>query len=105
MSDLALLKHLIPAQLRYLGILGSKRRMQKLWQDLKDYDILPTAEYSQRLYNPVGLDIGAETPEEIALSIVAEIQTVISGCASRFLRDRPGSIHTSPQSPCLDLVS
>lgn len=104
-SDLAFLKHLIPAPLRYLGVLGPKRRMQQLWRDLADYNIFPTNEQSQRLYSPVGLDMGAETPEEIALSIVAEIQTVISGQVNRSLRDRSGSIHPSSQSPCLELVS
>lgn len=105
LSDLTLLKTLIPSQLRYLGVLGPKRRMQQLWQDLAGHGILPTPEHQQRLYNPVGLDIGAETPEEIALAIVAEIQAAIqerSGCC---LRDRPGSIHASAQSPCLELAS
>lgn len=105
LSDLALLKTLIPAQLRYLGILGPKRRMQQLWQDLAEHGVLPISEQNQQLYNPIGLDIGAETAEEIALSIVAEIQAVLSGRSGRFLRDRMGSIHTPSPSPCLELVS
>lgn len=103
-SDLAFLKTLIPSPLRYLGVLGPKRRMQQLWQDLAEHGVTPTPEQNQRLYNPVGLDIGAETPEEIALSIIAEIQAVIAGRSGRFLRDRVGSIHTPPSSPCLELV-
>lgn len=105
LSDLALLKHLIPAQLRYLGVLGPKRRMQQLWQDLAESGVTSAPEQTQHLYNPIGLNIGAETPEEIALSIVAEIQAVLSDRSAYHLRDRPGSIHTSPQSPCLELVS
>ncbi|MBD2461249.1 XdhC family protein [Oscillatoria sp. FACHB-1407] len=104
LSDLAFLKALIPARLRYLGVLGPKHRMQRLWQDLADQGIIPTSQQRQHLYNPVGLDLGAETPEEIALSIIAEIQAVISGRSARFLRDRVGSIHSS-QSPCLERVS
>jgi xanthine dehydrogenase accessory factor len=103
--DLAFLRTLIPTELRYLGVLGPKRRMQKLWQDLAEHGVTLLPEQSQRLYNPVGLDIGAETPEEIALSIVAEIQAVLnerSGCP---LRDRLGSIHSSSQPSCLKLAS
>lgn len=105
LSDLALLKTLVPSRLRYLGVLGPKRRMQQLWQDLTGHGVIPTSEQSQRLYNPVGLDIGAETPEEIALSIVAEIQAVIGGRSAGFLRDRIGSIHSPSQPPCLELAS
>ncbi|MBD1852459.1 XdhC family protein [Cyanobacteria bacterium FACHB-502] len=105
LTDLAFLKTLIPAQLRYLGILGPKRRMQKLWEDLAEHGVNPSSEHMQQLYNPIGLDIGAETPEEIALSIVAEIQAVLSERSGRHLRDRVGSIHSSPELPCLELVS
>ncbi len=104
LTDLAFLKTLIPAQLRYLGVLGPKRRMQKLWQDLAEHGIRLNLEQHQQLYNPIGLDIGAETPEEIALAIVAEIQAVLSGRSGHSLRDRPGSIHSASES-CLELAS
>ena len=104
-SDLAFLKTLIPARLSYLGVLGPKQRMQTLWHDLATHHILPIPELTSRLYNPMGLDIGAETPDEIALAIVAEIQAVLSGRSGTYLRDRPGSIHASPQLPCLELAS
>lgn len=96
-SDRAFLKHLIPSPIRYLGILGPKQRMDKLWQDLAQEKITATSEQQKRVYNPVGLDVAAETPEEIALSIIAEIQAVIGGGSGGFLRDRAGSIHTPIQ--------
>lgn len=105
LSDLAFLKTLIPSPVRYLGVLGPKRRMQKLWHDLAECNISATTAQKHRLYNPVGLDIAAETPEEIALSIIAEIQAAIGGRSAGFLRDRIGSIHSSPEQPCLTLVS
>lgn len=95
-SDLAFLKTLIPSELLYLGVLGPKRRMQQLCQDLAEQGITPTPEQKQCLYNPIGLDIGAETPEEIALSILAEIQAVLAKRSGGFLRDRIGSIHLPP---------
>ncbi|MBD2449961.1 XdhC family protein [Nostoc sp. FACHB-152] len=105
LSDLAFLKTLIPSPVRYVGVLGPKRRMQQLSDDLAQDNILPTVGQKQRTYNPVGLDIAAETPQEIALSIVAEIQAVISGRCGGFLRDRVGSIHSPLEQPCLTLVS
>jgi xanthine/CO dehydrogenase XdhC/CoxF family maturation factor len=105
LSDLAFLKTLIPSPVRYLGVLGPKRRMQQLSDDLAQENILPTVGQKQRIYNPVGLDIAAETPQEIALSIVAEIQAVIGGRCGGFLRDRMGSIHSPLEQPCLTLVS
>ncbi|BCL38215.1 XdhC family protein [Nostoc sp. MS1] len=104
LSDLAFLKTLITSPVRYLGVLGPKRRMQQMWDDLAKENILVTDAQKQRIYNPVGLDIAAETPEEIALSIVAEIQAVIGGRRGGFLRDRPGSIHSLLQEPCLTLA-
>lgn len=104
LSDLAFLKTLIPSPVRYLGVLGPKRRMQKLWHDLAECNISATTAQKHRLYNPVGLDIAAETPEEIALSIISEIQAAIGGRSAGFLRDRLGPIHSSPEQPCLTLV-
>jgi xanthine/CO dehydrogenase XdhC/CoxF family maturation factor len=105
LSDQAFLKTLIPSPVRYLGVLGPKRRMQKLWDDLEEDNILATIAQKRRIYNPVGLDIAAETPEEIALSIVAEIQAVIGGRSASFLRDRSEPIHSSLKKPCLTLAS
>ena len=52
-----------------------------------------TQEQLARLYAPAGLDIGADTPEAIALSITAEIQSVLKNRDSGHLRDRKGSIY------------
>ena len=51
---------------------------------------------STGLFGPVGLDIGSETPEEIALALAAEIRAVLSGRSGGFLRDRPGPLHDWP---------
>lgn len=93
LSDRAFLKHLIPSPVRYLGVLGPKHRMKQLWEDLAAENITPTWEQQQRVYNPVGLDLAAETPEEIALSLIAEIKSVLGGRNGGSLRDRAGSIH------------
>jgi len=94
LHDLELLKTLLPSPIQYLGILGPKSRTQKLFQDLQEQGVTPTSPQQQRLYSPVGLDIGAETPEEIALSIVAEIQAVLANRSGGSLRNQIGPIHS-----------
>lgn len=91
--DKELLKMLLPSAVRYIGVLGPKRRTTELLEDLQAEGIVYTQEQLSRLYAPVGIDMGADTPVEIALSIVAEIQAVLSKRAGGLLRDRIGPIH------------
>lgn len=92
-SDLLLLKTLFPSPVRYIGLLGPTKKRELLLQKLREEGVEPTPEQLARLHNPAGIDLGAETPEEIALAIVAEIRSVVTGRPAGFLRDRPGPIH------------
>ncbi|MGE5609242.1 MAG: XdhC family protein [Bacillota bacterium] len=92
-EDLDLLRTLVPSSLRYIGILGSRDRTQQLLSSLVQEGLKITPDHLQRVFGPVGLDIGADTPEEIALSIVAEIKASLSGRMGGFLRDRQMPIH------------
>jgi xanthine/CO dehydrogenase XdhC/CoxF family maturation factor len=96
--DLRLLEQLVPMEPRYLGILGPRDRADRLLADLRDNRIPGTggAAFREALHAPVGLDLGAETPEAIALSIIAEVQSVFSGRDGSALRTRQGAIHTPP---------
>lgn len=93
LHDLELLRWLLPTSPLYLGILGPRHRSQRLLKDLESEGIKITAPQLERLYTPVGLDIGAETPEAIAVSILAEIQAVLNNREGHFLRDRKFPIH------------
>jgi xanthine dehydrogenase accessory factor len=91
--DVPLLRELLPRPLAYLGLLGPKKRSDKIFEDLAADGVIVTPEQQSRLHAPVGLDLGAETAEEVALSILAEMQASLGGRDGRPLRDRPGPIH------------
>lgn len=86
-GDGKLLQGILPARPRYLGLLGPKRRTERLFEEI---GVSPGADH---VHAPVGLDIGAETPEAIALSIVSEIQAVLAGRSGMKLRSRRVPIH------------
>ena len=91
--DLKLLKALLPSGVRYLSVLGPRKRTDSLLKDLEKDGIAVTEDQLSRLYSPAGIDLGAETAEEIALSILGEIQAVLAGRSAGLLRNRKGSIH------------
>lgn len=92
-TDLEILKKIIHKDVPYIGILGPKKRLWKM-QDVfnKNENTIHLNEKSN-LFSPIGLDIGAETPEEIAVSIVSEIVAVFRNRVGGFLKFREGSIY------------
>ncbi len=92
-KDREIMKHLLNFDLKYVGMLGPKRRTERLFEELKAEGIDVAESKLQNVYAPIGLDIGADTPEAIALSIIAEIKSVLRGRKGGFLRDRDGSIY------------
>ena len=84
-QDMAYLSALRGAPVAYLGALGSRERVGRMRHE-------PALE-GLRLHAPAGLDIGSETPEEIALAVAAEIMAVINGRDGGPLRDNHGAIH------------
>ncbi|HSB91476.1 MAG TPA: XdhC family protein, partial [Flavitalea sp.] len=77
----------------YIGLLGPRKRAEKIFQRLTDNDEPVSEVDMQRIYAPAGLDIGAVTPEEIALSIAAEVRTHFAGRKGMSLRERQGRIY------------
>jgi xanthine dehydrogenase accessory factor len=94
--DLAVLRQLILLNARYIGILGSRNKLGRMIEELSAEGIDANKELSN-VYSPVGLDIGAETPEEIALSIMAEIQAVLSGKGRNHLGSQDSRNFTDAQ--------
>jgi xanthine dehydrogenase accessory factor len=77
----------------YIGMLGPKVRSEKIIDELADKGKPINHAGMSRIYAPAGLDIGAVSPEEIALSIIAEIKTVFAKREGGFLRRRQTAIH------------
>lgn len=98
LHDVALLRGLLSTPARYIGLLGPRARTERLLAELETSGVRVDDAQRARLYAPVGIDIGAESPEEIALSILAEIQAVRAGRPVPSLRDRPGPIHLAARS-------
>lgn len=95
--DLAVLKLLLETTSNYIGILGPKTKLNRMFDDLYNEGISVSEDQVNRIYGPIGLDIGAETSEEIALSIMAEVKAVMSGKKGTSLKYKTGNIHTKIQ--------
>jgi xanthine dehydrogenase accessory factor len=93
--DLLALDRLVPFQLRYVGLLGPRKRHAELLARLSEYRPLDFNAGARNLFAPAGLDIGSEAPEEIALSITSEIAAVLSDRRGGFLCERKSDIHAT----------
>jgi xanthine/CO dehydrogenase XdhC/CoxF family maturation factor len=93
--DQETLSALSHVSLNYVGTLGPKRRLERMLNGLRERTIFLSEDYVQTLHGPAGLDIGAKTPEEIALSIMAEILSVLNGRNAKPIRERQTALATS----------
>jgi xanthine/CO dehydrogenase XdhC/CoxF family maturation factor len=91
--DLLALDRLLAIQLRYVGLLGPKKRRAELLAQLREHRPLDFDIAMANLFAPAGLDIGSEAPEEIALAIVSEVVAVLSNRMGGFLRERRSDTH------------
>lgn len=76
--DLRVLRWAVGTSARYIGMIGSRRKVLTVYKELQQEGVAP--EKLKRVYAPVGLDIGATTPEEIAVSIGAELIAIRRQC-------------------------
>lgn len=92
--DFAVLQQLaFFSKVNYIGILGPRKKTDRLLDDLSKNGFTLNEDKNERLYGPVGLNIGAETAEEIAVAIMAELLAVRHKCKAGFLRELDGPIH------------
>jgi len=91
--DMAMLRQLLQKNVQYIGMLGPKKKRERMLNELKDEGSNFTGQQLSVLHSPVGLDIGAETSEEIALSILAEIKAMFANKDVQSLRKIKEVIH------------
>lgn len=92
--DEEVLSQIINSDAPYIGILGPKKRAEKLFIALREkYNIEISKDQMDKIHAPIGLDIGAETPDEIAISIISEIQAKFTNRSGGFIKYRTGPIH------------
>ncbi len=87
------LEELIKSEAPYIGSLGPRKRFLKILADFEDKGIQFSEQDLDRIYAPCGLEIGANSPEEIASSVFAEVLSVFSGKEGGMLRNKKGPIH------------
>ena len=97
--DGAGIRYAVENKALYVGVLGPRPRFRKLMDELADEGFHLDAAARDRIHNPVGLDIGAEGPEQIAVSILAGILAVHNGFGGGFLAARSGGIHEMCRTP------
>lgn len=91
--DLAMLKLLVGTATPYIGVLGPKTKLQRMFNDLADAGIELNEMQKEKIFGPMGLDIGAETSEEIAISILSEVKAILSGRMGNSLKFLTSKIH------------
>jgi len=92
-EDLQLLRQLLPHPLAYLGLLGPRKRTDRLLAQLRAEGFVPDEMMLSRLHAPIGLDLGGNTPETVALAVMAEMQCLLTAREPIHLRERAAPIH------------
>lgn len=91
--DLEMLQQLLSTDIRYVGMLGPAAKRKRMLDELEQKGIVFPEAFLDRIYGPTGIDLGAETAAEIALSIAAEIMAVMQQKKPFHLRGKQEAIH------------
>jgi xanthine/CO dehydrogenase XdhC/CoxF family maturation factor len=92
--DLAMLRALLLRDVCYVGMLGPRKKIERMLSEIIREGTQLSNHQLESIHSPVGLDLGAENPEEIALSIISEIKAVLSGRQGISLHTNSGAIHS-----------
>ena len=104
-ADKLLLPQLLTSNVSYVGVLGPKSRTGKVMRELHAAGKLPKTETLERLHTPIGLDIGATSASEIAISILGQIVANDNDRDGGQLQQREGPIHEPVRHVLIDLTT
>jgi xanthine dehydrogenase accessory factor len=96
--DMAMLRALLPKSIPYIGMLGPRKKLERMIDEMREGGMEITEGMLEKVYGPTGLEIGAETAEEIALSIISEIQAVLNAKSGGILRNKKDVIHAREET-------
>ena len=94
--DLSMLRLLVQTETKYIGMLGPAKKLARMIDESSAEGMVLSDAQLANVYSPVGLNIGAETAAEIALSIMAEIQSVFASATPVSLKENKQPIHARP---------
>jgi xanthine dehydrogenase accessory factor len=92
--EIVFLRELLPLHASYIGVLGPKKKLERMLGELKEAGNTITSHNLDAIHGPAGLDIGSDNADEIALSIIAEIQAVFSTRNANPLKYKSSLIHS-----------
>lgn len=92
-DDAALVPWLLASDVAWVGLLGPRRRTARVLQKMAEAGTMPSIEAVERLQTPVGLDLGGDAPEQVALSIVSAAVAALHGRTGGALQESGGPIH------------
>ncbi len=104
-KDLLYLQAIKNTQPIYIGLLGPARRREKLLSAFIEYFPEVSDEFLDSIHGPAGLNLGAETPQEIAISIIAEVLATIRNQTPIPLQEKKGAIHDDPKRKSINVTS
>jgi xanthine dehydrogenase accessory factor len=96
--DLEYVRSLLDAGVAYIGILGPRARTERMFAEIESGNS-PSIKSRDSVFGPIGLDVGGDGPDAIALSIIAEVSAITSGRAGGHLRDRNAPLHEPSGRP------
>jgi xanthine dehydrogenase accessory factor len=99
LRDKDYLRSFLGTPARYIGMLGPRERLDRLFTDLARDGFHPADGDLDVVHGPAGLDLGGDGPDEVAWAILAEVLAVSKGRTGGPLRDRRGPIHDRPRAP------
>jgi xanthine dehydrogenase accessory factor len=94
--DLGYLRALLSSDAGYIGMLGPRARTERMLADMTSAG--ESVGGGDRIFSPVGLDIGGEGPDAIALAILGEVSAAMTGSSGGHLRDQRGPLHNTPDA-------